>query len=105
MGHHLPQTLFSSIYIDTLLWPEPKTLEQASFTRTGVSPPENPMLHVVLRAYCLALLKICDCIRGTIVEETFYEVSKFTATPTYSMVYHFLSLTYRIGGRFCVEPL
>lgn len=74
MGHHLPQTLFSSLYIDRILWPEPKTLEQACFKRDGPSPEDNPILHIVLRAYCLGLIKTCDRVHKKIYSETYYEV-------------------------------
>ncbi len=73
MGHPLSQTLFTSLYLDRLLWPEPKTLEQARFERDG-SQDGNVMLHSILRAYCLGLIKTCDFVHRAIVSEHFYEV-------------------------------
>ena len=83
MGHHLSQTLFSSLYIDRLLWPEPKELDQASFHRGDNVPSGNVMLHVVLRAYCLALIKTCYFVHKKIVGETYYEVH---SSPTLLLV-------------------
>jgi len=74
MGHNLPQTLFSSLYIDKLLWPEPKTLESACFKRDVPPSEDNPMLHIVLRAYCLSLIKTCDHVHKQISCEIYYEV-------------------------------
>lgn len=76
-GHPLSQSLFSSSYIDRLLWPEPKALREACFVRDGKTAQENQLLHLVLRAYCLALLKTCDFVLGTIGKEHYYEVSLF----------------------------
>lgn len=77
MGHPLSQTLFTSLYIDQLLWPEPKTLEQARFDR-GEVPQGNKLLHVVLRAYCLGLIKTCDFVHRRISKEHYYEVGLTT---------------------------
>jgi hypothetical protein len=76
MGHSLLQTLFTSLYIDRLLWPEPKTLSQARFNRENESVSTNPLLNIVLRAFCLALIKTCDYVHQRITKETFYEVSR-----------------------------
>jgi hypothetical protein len=60
-GYPLAQTLFSSHYIDKLLSLEAQTVDQIHFTKSG---KENvwvaPLLHVVLRAYCIAVIKCCD---------------------------------------------
>ena len=73
MGNPLSQTLFTSLYIDRLLWPAPKTLERASFARDG-RYTEHDLLNVVLRSYCLALIKTCDIVHEKISRETYYEV-------------------------------
>lgn len=75
MGHPLSQSLFTSAYLDRLLWPDPKTLEQARFERDKTPGQGNELLHLVLRAYCLGLLKTCDFVRRTIMSEHYYEVS------------------------------
>jgi len=71
MGHPLSQTLFTSIYLDNLLWPVPRTVEDARFDRV---PSESPLISLVLRAYCLALVKACDFVHARIVAEYYYEV-------------------------------
>lgn len=74
MGHPLSQTLFTSIYLDRLLWPVPKTVEDARFDRgRGLSEP--PIVGNVLRAYCLALVKACDFVHARVATEYYYEVS------------------------------
>lgn len=58
-----------------MLWPEPKTLEDARFERDKAPGPGNELLHLVLRAYCLALIKTCDFVHRKITSEHYYEVS------------------------------
>ncbi|KAL8899329.1 MAG: hypothetical protein Q9192_001623 [Flavoplaca navasiana] len=78
MGHPLSQSLFTSYYIDRLLWPEPKKLEEASFDRQARATG-NGMLHVVFRAYCLALIKCCDHVYTRIRAEHYYEEEDFVS--------------------------
>lgn len=66
-GYPLSQTLFTSHYIDTLLTHESKNIDQIQFDRdfkyaSGGSEARrgNDVLHVVLRAYCIGLIKCCD---------------------------------------------
>lgn len=78
MGHPLSQTLFTSIYLDKLLWPVPKSFDEYTFhrnTQTQSNPEqEQPLIHVVLRAYCLGLVKACDLVHRRITQEYYYEV-------------------------------
>ena len=74
MGHRLPQTLFTSIYLNKLLWPVPTTLEQARFSSRQQEDEGNPLVHLVLRAYCLALIKSCDFVLARITSEQYFEV-------------------------------
>lgn len=81
MGHPLSQTLFTSIYLNKLLWPVPKTIEEARFNRDyrltadkDGNKDESEMLNLVLRAYCLALIKACDFVHARVTSEYFYEV-------------------------------
>ncbi len=74
MGYPLSQSLFTSIYIDRLLSPEPKTLDDARFKRDRTPTQENKLLHTVLRAFCLGLIKTCDFVHCRINTERFYEV-------------------------------
>lgn len=76
MGHPLSQTLFTSLYLDKLLWPVPKTFEDARFAREklGDKKEDSKLLHLVLRAYCLALVKCCDFVHSRVSAEFYYEV-------------------------------
>ena len=74
MGNPLMQTLFTSLHIERLLWPDPKTLDQARFDRAIEGQSEKPWLHVILRAYCLGLIKCCDYVHRRISAELYYEV-------------------------------
>ncbi len=74
-GSPLSQSLFTSLYLDRMLWPEPKTIEEARFDRERTPGPSNRMLHLVLRAYCLGLIKTCDFVHRKISSEHYYEVS------------------------------
>lgn len=102
MGHPLSQSLFTSAYIDRLLWPDPKTLEQARFERDKTPGPGNELLHLVLRAYCLGLIKTCDFVRRSIMSEQYYEVS-----PLLSMDFRVRSVSRQlcVGRRLCGEPV
>lgn len=75
MGHPLSQTLFTSIYIDRLLWPVPRSLDEARFDR-GRASSDLPWVNLVLRAYCLAMIKACDFVHTRVAAEYFYEVSQ-----------------------------
>lgn len=81
MGHPLSQTLFTSIYLDRLLWPVVRSLEKAKFFRgddSETASPEvdddNQLVNIVLRAYCIALVKACDLVHARVSAEYYYEV-------------------------------
>jgi len=74
MGYPLSQTLFTSVHVDRLLWPNPKSLGESTFIR-GRSPDELSLPQKVLRAYCLLLIKICDCVLGMVTSQHYYEAS------------------------------
>ncbi|OJD12407.1 hypothetical protein AJ78_06998 [Emergomyces pasteurianus Ep9510] len=93
-GHPLSQTLFTSIYLDRMLWPVPKSLEEARFNRLdnkqvnnsvkekeeekGVSKGQwSELVNLVLRAYCLSLIKACDRVNSKISSEYFHEEEDF----------------------------
>ncbi|KAF2268902.1 amino-acid N-acetyltransferas-like protein subunit Mak10 [Lojkania enalia] len=85
-GYPLSQTLFTSVYIDKLLWPEPKVLEQAQFYRGEITDDKRPgVLLEVLRAYCLALVKCCDFAIARITSRDYFEEEDF-CTHTYNRV-------------------
>ncbi|PWY75607.1 amino-acid N-acetyltransferase subunit Mak10 [Aspergillus eucalypticola CBS 122712] len=79
MGHPLSQTLFTSLYLDKLLWPVPKSLDEATFCRgrAASNDKEAPIVHLVLRAYCLALLKCCDFVHARVATEYYFEEEDF----------------------------
>lgn len=76
MGHPLSQTLFTSIYVDHLLWPVPKAMEELRFGRdkSTQQDADGKMVHLVLRAYCLALIKACDFVQARVAAEYYFEV-------------------------------
>lgn len=76
MGHPLSQTLLTSLYIDKLLWPVPRTVDEARFDRANNGKVQSPLVHLVLRAYCLAVAKACDFVHARITSEYYHEVSK-----------------------------
>ncbi|KAF2443542.1 amino-acid N-acetyltransferas-like protein subunit Mak10 [Karstenula rhodostoma CBS 690.94] len=85
-GYPLSQTLFTSVYIDRLLWPESKTIPQAQFYRGDIPVDKRPgTLLDVLRAYCLALIKGCDYVIAKIMARDYFEEEDF-ATHTYNRV-------------------
>ncbi|KAF2199983.1 amino-acid N-acetyltransferas-like protein subunit Mak10 [Delitschia confertaspora ATCC 74209] len=85
-GYPLSQTLLTSVYIDKLLWPEPRSVEQAQFYRGYVSEERRPgLLLRVLRAYCLALVKCVDSGIAVITNRDFFEEEDI-CTHTYNRV-------------------
>ncbi|KAL2802492.1 Mak10 subunit, NatC N-terminal acetyltransferase-domain-containing protein [Aspergillus granulosus] len=88
MGHPLSQTLFTSLYLDKLLWPVPRNFEDAHFGDRGENTSE--LVHIVLRAYCLGLVKCCDFVHTRVSAEFFYEEEDFS-TQLYnrSLLSHF----------------
>lgn len=74
MGYPLSQTLFTSLHINALLWPEPNGLADCRFTADQGISAQDPLVHLAFRAYCLALIKACDLVRDTVTGQHFYEV-------------------------------
>lgn len=81
-GYPLSQTLFTSVYIDKLLWPHPNTLDEAHFYRGKCPSRISPLLEV-LRAYCLGLIKCCDFVIQRVTSRDFFEEEDFS-THTYN---------------------
>lgn len=76
LGYPLSQTIFTSVYVEALLMPEPGSIREAYFVRPrDMEANEQPML-VVLRAYCLGMLKACGYVNERIKAEHFYEVGE-----------------------------
>ncbi|KAF2755619.1 hypothetical protein EJ05DRAFT_108735 [Pseudovirgaria hyperparasitica] len=81
-GYPLSQTLFTSIYIDRLLWPPSDCLSDAQFYR-GIRPMGLHPLLDVLRSYCIALIKCCDLTIEKVTSRDYYEEEDFS-THTYN---------------------
>ncbi|KAK6341037.1 hypothetical protein TWF696_009347 [Orbilia brochopaga] len=96
-GAALSQTVFTCLYIDNLLSPNPTTLEEARFSLppSGAHQPGSPayqLIHLVLRAYCVGLVKCCDHVNRQILAEHTYEEEDFV-TQTYNVsLLEFLSV-------------
>ena len=79
MGYPLSQTLFTSIHIERLLWPEPKRLAEASFWRSSAdaeadAEATSSVLRNVFQPYCLGLVKCCDLVLSMVTSQHYYEV-------------------------------
>lgn len=75
MGSPLSQTLFTSLYLEKLSYPVPATLEDARFDQSiKEETPKDWLVHEVLRAYCVGLLKTCDMVHRKIGVDQCYEV-------------------------------
>lgn len=73
-GYPLSQTLFTSVHIDRLLWPDPKHLDEANFDRTSNNHEHRSSRNLILRLFCLLLVKTCDMILQTVTSQHYYEV-------------------------------
>ncbi|QSZ34101.1 hypothetical protein DSL72_005689 [Monilinia vaccinii-corymbosi] len=82
MGHPLAQTIFTSLYIDRLLYPSPLSLNETIFDRSESCVEDEPLMLQVLRAYCLGLIKTCWYVNNRVRSEHFYEEEDF-ATHTF----------------------
>lgn len=99
LGYPLAQTLFTSVYMESILMPQPDTLEEAHFIRNPNSnsnstrTPASPM-HDILRAFCLGLLKTCGLVNEKIINEHYYEVILLFSLSSYpACSLHFADLT------------
>ncbi|KAF2432306.1 Mak10-domain-containing protein [Tothia fuscella] len=84
-GYPLAQTLFTSHYIDKLLSTESKNIDDIQFEQ-GHEQHGGDLVHVVLRAYCIGLIKCCDyaldeinrSLEGGGTRVNFYEEEDFS---------------------------
>lgn len=74
LGYPLSQTLFTSVYLEGLMMPAPETISDAYFTRNSDDLSHNDPMLLILRAYCLGLLKACWYVNERIKFEHYYEV-------------------------------
>ncbi|XDG02792.1 hypothetical protein ABKA04_002407 [Annulohypoxylon sp. FPYF3050] len=82
LGYPLSQTLFTSVYIESLMKPRPTNIDEAEFIRDSQSREKQPKFLFVLRAYCVGLLKACCFVNELVKEELYYEEEDFV-TNTY----------------------
>ncbi len=74
LGYPLSQTLFTSVYIESMLQSAPTTIQDADFIKDRApDAPRDPM-HGALRAYCLGVIKACYYVNERIKYEHSYEV-------------------------------
>ncbi|EXJ93337.1 hypothetical protein A1O1_01729 [Capronia coronata CBS 617.96] len=84
MGYPLSQTLFTSVHLERLLWPEPKQLSEARFDRVESSKPRPPsLISDIFQPFCIGLVKCCDLVLSTITNTHYYEEEDF-ATQIYN---------------------
>ncbi|KAK5136438.1 hypothetical protein LTR08_003083 [Meristemomyces frigidus] len=79
-GYPLSQTIFTSLHVDRLLSPDnnaPYTFHYGLDEPTATSTAEKKVVHVVLRAYCLALIKCSQLVLQTVQSQNFYEEEDF----------------------------
>lgn len=74
-GFPLYRNLLASHYIERLLYPPPADIHEATFTRgAGEDGKSKPWVNVVLRAYCISVIKTCDLVIKKITSEKYHEV-------------------------------
>ncbi|KAL7795191.1 Mak10 subunit, NatC N-terminal acetyltransferase domain-containing protein [Trichoderma ceciliae] len=83
LGYPLSQTLFTSFYVEALSMPDPRSIQEAAFIRSGNHDPNERLMLQVLRAYCLGMLKSCGYVNERIKSEHYYEEEDFV-TNTYN---------------------
>src|SRR5271170_8333179 len=98
LGFSLSQTLFTSIYIDRILWPEPRTLDKAQFHPTRNPIEGLPLVQLVLRSYCLATIKACFYVHSMVSGQHYYEVRKKSRCSQRAVHLRLTKLMSRIGG-------
>lgn len=78
-GYPLSQTVFASLHIDRLLSPDnrhPYTFRHGEDLPASDSQKAQ-LVHLVLRAYCIALVKCCQQVLQMIQSHNFYEEEDF----------------------------
>ncbi|GAB7340703.1 hypothetical protein MBLNU457_7090t1 [Dothideomycetes sp. NU457] len=81
-GYPLSQNLFTSLHINNLLSPYSKQFSDLAFqtTHSKEDPKNHPLVTVVLRAYCLVVLKSCDSVMREVMSEHYYEEEDFSTS-------------------------
>lgn len=77
-GHPLSQTLFTSLHLDHLLEQEkpPGAFPRFPGHESG-GLERDPLLHLVLRAYCIGVIKNCDIAIEMVASQLFFEEEDF----------------------------
>ncbi|KAF2771606.1 Mak10-domain-containing protein [Teratosphaeria nubilosa] len=78
-GYPLSQTVFTSLHVDRLLSPDNRRPYTFDFGEKDMRRPalENKLVHNVLRAFCIAVIKSCQLVLQTIQSQHFYEEEDF----------------------------
>lgn len=78
-GYPLSQTIYTSLHIDRLLSPD-KVHKDSFYTGRQIPPTssnEDFLVHDILRAYCIALVKCCQLALHLVQSQNFYEEEDF----------------------------
>ena len=84
-GYPLSQTLFTSLHVIDLLTQKkaPKVFPRFTIKSQSISSKEDSeYLELVLRAYCIGVVKSCDIVLEMVTTQAYYEEEDFT-TQTY----------------------
>ncbi|KAK4542706.1 hypothetical protein LTR36_006278 [Oleoguttula mirabilis] len=78
-GYPLSQTVFTSLHVDRLLSPDNNAPYNLHYDRrpAGDLSNDEQLVHIVLRAYCLALIKCSQLVLHTVQSQNFYEEEDF----------------------------
>lgn len=78
-GYPLAQNLFSSLYIDYILAQSRPPNIFPKFNAMNGSPSDiaGPLVHLVLMAYCIGVIKSCDIVIEMIQSQQYYEEEDF----------------------------
>ncbi|KAK6437301.1 N-alpha-acetyltransferase, non-catalitic subunit [Oleoguttula sp. CCFEE 5521] len=77
-GYPLSQTIYTSVHVDALMAPENRhPYPLPSSPSTGHQAKETDLVHAVLRAYCIAVIKSVECVLQMVQSQNFYEEEDF----------------------------
>ena len=80
-GYPLSQNIFTSLHIFRLISPENKYpyrfVLPGSYPEISKPTPEHQLVHIVLRAYCVAVVKCCQLAFDSIQSQVYYEEEDF----------------------------
>nr|OQO31272.1 hypothetical protein B0A51_01026 [Rachicladosporium sp. CCFEE 5018] len=77
-GYPLSQTIYTSVHVDALMAPENRhPYSLPSSPSAGDQATEAGLTHIVLRAYCIAVIKSVECVLQMVQSQNFYEEEDF----------------------------